>query len=442
MANASSYFASLSSRILLSAVLLVLVMVPSLALLLNSVVEQQLQQASDDEMVALNYGILAVAEVDNQQLFMPDQLPDPNFNLADSGQYAVISQGQNILWQSQSMLAGDMPSALPTPPLGNSEFSQLMFKDSNYRSHSFTVSFVSDEQEFQLTVHIFKDLTPLQQRLAVFQQKLFLWGTVTLAVLLLLQFVYLKWTLSPVRRLRREVIKVEKGEQNQLNGDYPTELQQVAEQLNGLIKSLHHQQKRFANALSDLAHSLKTPLAVLATNDKLDASVNRQLSSMADIIEHQLKRAQSSGQIGWHVSVNISETVEKLVRTMNKIYADKELQIEQHLDSNASFKGDQRDLMEMLGNLLDNACKAANKNVRISLSQGSGTIIAFEDDGVGIAPEQQQAILKRGVRADSYDSGHGIGLAIVRDLIDSYGGTLHISDSEQLAGAKFEIHLP
>ncbi|MDN3653085.1 ATP-binding protein [Thalassotalea ponticola] len=441
MASRRNYLQSLSARVLMSAVLLVLVVIPSLAWLLNKVMHQQLLQASDDELMALNYGILAVAEVEQQNLFMPSQLADPNFNLIDSGQYAVITQDQSILWQSQSLLSSEFVEQLPAPALGQSQFSQFNYQGRLHRSHSFTVSFVAADTSFQFTVHVLKDLTTLQQRLQQFQNTLLLWGAIALAILLVLQFIYLKWALSPVARLQREVGKVEQREQSQLGQNYPIELQQLANQLNSLINSLQHQQKRFANALSDLAHSLKTPLAVLSTNKSIDTSANKQLTTMADIIEHQLKRAQSGGQMSWHVGVNIADSVQQLVRTMNKIYADKQLQINTAVNERLMFKGEQRDLLEIIGNVLDNACKAANKQVLISLVDQQGMKLTIEDDGPGIDEPMRQAIFERGIRADTYQSGHGVGLAIVRDLVDSYGGDLTITRSNALGGAKFTIRL-
>jgi two-component system sensor histidine kinase PhoQ len=158
------------------------------------------------------------------------------------------------------------------------------------------------------------------------------------------------------------------------------------------------------------------------------------------IVEHQLKRAQSAGQSSWHLGVQVNQVVEKLITTLAKIYRDKHFNFIVNVESNAIFKGDEADLMEILGNVLDNACKAARQNVEINtVSCGNKLTIEIADDGDGIDPSQKDVILSRGGRADTYQAGHGIGLAIVNDLVKSYQGQLTINSSRNLSGAAFTL---
>lgn len=246
------------------------------------------------------------------------------------------------------------------------------------------------------------------------------------------------WTLKPLSRLTKELVGIEKGEANELQENYPQELEQVTTQLNTLLHTEQNQRKRYRNALSDLAHSLKTPLAVMQSHPDLSVSSVEQLTSISQIIEHQLKRAQSAGESSWHLGVSVKPVALKLISTLEKIYRDKALLIDAELAEQAIFKGDEADLMEILGNILDNAYKAAKGRValRVSIEQQQ-LVIAISDDGVGINQSQQQAIFNRGNRADTYQKGHGIGLAIVKDLVDSYQGSLEISTSSTLQGALF-----
>ena len=163
-----------------------------------------------------------------------------------------------------------------------------------------------------------------------------------------------------------------------------------------------------------------------------------QISLINNIIEHQLKRAQSAGESSWHLGIAVNPILDKLIASLKKVYQDKPLHFTVKAEQVALFKGDEADLMEMLGNVLDNACKAAKSEVMVAIkSNNEQLIITVEDDGVGIAPSQKQAILARGTRADTYHAGHGIGLAIVRDLVNSYQGQLSISTSTSLGGAAF-----
>ena len=165
--------------------------------------------------------------------------------------------------------------------------------------------------------------------------------------------------LKAVKYLTLELENVEQGKQNSLEQTYPIELEQVTTQLNTLLSTEQNQRKRYRNALSDLAHSLKTPLAVIQSQPALAQDTKEQITNISNMVEHQLKRAQSAGESSWHLGVSIEETANKLVNTLNKIYRDKQLKLSVNIQEKALFKGDEADLMEILGNLLDNACKAA-----------------------------------------------------------------------------------
>ena len=192
--------------------------------------------------------------------------------------------------------------------------------------------------------------------------------------------------------------------------------------------------------MSDLAHSLKTPLAVIQSQHDLTQGSNEQLQRINQIIEHQLKRAQSAGESAWHMGINIQPVIDKLLSTMNKIYFDKNIIFHNAVDKEASFKGDEADLLEILGNLIDNACKACKQHINIDVKHGDNKlIITISDDGAGINNNLQADILNRGTRSDTYQQGHGIGLAIVRDLVESYQGQLTIGNSSSLGGAEFTL---
>ena len=457
---------------MLSAGLMILLVLPLIGFTLSNAFEQKLTQSIQRELSAYSYAILALAEVEDNQLLMPEQLLENQFNVAQSGLYATISKHAPIksrltaplvnkvnsfksstLWQSNSLLGMTAPNKLVTPEVGQTDFSRkkltnLQSDENNHFVYSITVSFTTYKNnvsnDFPITINIIKSLTDFEQVLAQFQQQLWSWLLVLMLLLVIVQVFWLLWTLKPLRELKQELQDVEQGNLLCLEKNYPVELSQVTNQLNLLLATEQGQRKRYRNALADLAHSLKTPLAVIQSQSELNDSSQQQLGVINNIIEHQLKRAQSAGESSWHLGVNIDEVLDKLLNSLAKIYHDKSLSFNkiypEKKDKRAIFKGDEADLLELLGNILDNACKAATSSVMVEVKlKNEALIITIADDGTGISDVMQEQILQRGMRADTYQQGHGIGLAIVRDLVTSYQGELNIGQSNQLGGAEFTL---
>ena len=446
-------FKSLKARLIASALLLVLIVLPIIGMTLSDAFRQQAISSIKNELSAYSYSILAVAEVENNNLVMPEQLLENQFNVIQSGLYALFasknyrrSQGisknsNHIIWQSESFLGLTLSEQLPVPEVGQSDFSRIDIDSKPHFVYSFTVSFSEQQKNIPLTLYIIKDESDFLVVLKQFKDQLWLWIWLLMILLLVIQIAWLMWTLKPLRVLKAELTLVEQGEALELSENYPTELSLVAKQLNMLLATEQNQRQRYRNALSDLAHSLKTPLAVIQSQEGLSSSSQEQLERINQMIEHQLKRAQSAGESSWHLGVEIAQVIEKLTKTLEKIYRDKSLNFICKLDEKAIFKGDEADLMEILGNLLDNACKAAQQDIQITVQQtDKELIIKVADDGSGIPAEQRAEILQRGTRVDTYQQGHGIGLAIVRDLVASYQGQLTIGQSA-LGGALFIIQL-
>lgn len=444
IAQIKVWFNSLQARVMVSALLMILIIVPSLAIILNNAFSEQVQSSIQNELNASSYAILALAEVDDQQLQMPELLLNNQFNASGSGLYALITQqvgsNQHTLWSSSSFLGLTPPERLPTPAIGESRFSNQIIDTKKHLVYSFTVSFIQQQQTFTVTLHVIKDQSDFVQMIAKFQKTLWTWLGFIMAVLVVLQFVWLKFTLKPLGKLQKELKQVEQGNKQQIEQQYPLELARVSKQLNTLLTAQKNQRKRYRNALSDLAHSLKNPLAVMQSQGNLTTSSLQQLSIMNKTIEHQLKRAQSGGETAWHVGIKIAPIAEKLVNSLHKIYRQKQLAINVNIDERAIFNGEESDLFEVLGNLLDNACKAAKTTINLKVTQNESQLsLTISDDGEGISEALRDNILQRGTRADTYQQGHGIGLAIVRDLVASYQGDLSITNSPELGGALFTI---
>lgn len=443
---------SLKTRLISSTLLLTLIFLPLVGVGLNDAFRKQIETATENELSAYVYSILAVAEVEDRQLEMPEVLLEDRFNLIQSGLYALIILGDNsdqsdakrgefdstLGWQSNSLLGLEIPSTLPRPEPGGYRFSSHFFDQSDHLIYSFSAVFEQPDGDFPLTLHIIKDQRDIQRQIEVFRQELWTWLLLLMGFLALVQLSWLMWILRPLKSFETELAAIQGGAATQLSGSYPAELQSVSSQLNQLLTTERKQRKRYRNALSDLAHSLKTPLAVIQSQADLNKSSQEQISTIDNIISHQLSRAQSAAGSAWHLGTEVSPVAEKLRRSLAKIYADKALSIGVTIDDQAVFKGDEMDLTELLGNLLDNACKAAEAQVLLRVLNSDKKLeIMVEDDGDGITQSQADELMKRGVRADSYDQGHGVGLAIVSDLVDSYDGEVMISRSEKLGGARF-----
>jgi two-component system sensor histidine kinase PhoQ len=271
-------------------------------------------------------------------------------------------------------------------------------------------------------------------------------------VLLAVQGAILRWGLAPLRQVAREINEIESGRRAQLEATYPRELRSLTTNLNALIESSNRHLKRYRNALEDLAHSLKTPLAVMQSTIETEASIeelrgtfSKQLERLRRTVEYQLQRAVASGRTALMAPISVQSVAEKLVESFQKVYAETPRSFELWLDGAVQFYGDEGDLMEILGNLIDNACKCSRQRVRISgyvmperSARRSAVVLAVEDDGPGIPVEERAAVLERGVRGESGSAGQGIGLAVVRDLVvDVYGGSLNFETSS-LGGARVE----
>jgi two-component system, OmpR family, sensor histidine kinase PhoQ len=461
----SIFSRSLKARLIVSGLLFVLILLPIIGFALNDAFKEQMYASAKEELSAYMYSVLAITEVEQGQVSLPDELLENRFNLVNSGLYALVSAPSNhdkldqlllrhkprLVWSSASFQGQEKPYRLPKPALGQVYFSDLMIGNKPHLIFSFSANFAStvningadlkSPSSFPVTIHIIKDKRVLQTQINAFSAKLWNWLWVILLVLLAVQLSWLLWTLKPLARFTQELNQVEQGQGTQLSQDYPQELKVVAKQLNGLLRNEQNQRQRYRNALADLAHSLKTPLAIIQSQQDLSASSQEQVANINRIISYQLRRAQSAAGSAWHLGVKVQQVTEKLCRTLGKIYPS--INIQCHIDSEVVFRGDESDLTEMLGNVLDNACKAARKQLRLTvLASERQLVIHIEDDGDGISDDKQSSIFERGVRADTYQQGHGIGLAISRDLVISYQGRLDVSHSSYLGGAKFSFSFP
>lgn len=268
-------------------------------------------------------------------------------------------------------------------------------------------------------------------------------------VFMLFGFFYVRRAVAPINRLRDRLLAVHRGTEERVGGDYPSEVRPLVDDLNTLLDERERRVSRAIAKAGDLAHGLKTPLAVLAYESQqvriagqteLAQAIEQQVEIMRRQVEYHLAYARA-GTPSAGARTPVAASVEGLVRALRRIHSGRELRFEIAAPS-LDFAGRREDLEEMLGNLLDNACKWAKGAVRLSGSELNGRlVILVEDDGPGIEPKLREVVMQRGMRADEAGSGSGLGLSIVRDLAELYGGAVEL-ESSSLGGLRARLVLP
>jgi len=398
----------------------------------------QLLSSTEQKLEVHMYSILAEVQAKGEQVGLSNNLLPPDFYRPDSGLTAFITSENNLLWQSDSSINLQFEPPMHQILPATHEFVLMEQHQKKFWVLSFAVLFDLGDATLPITIHVVQDDALMQEPLQSFRNTLRQWFLGKAAVLVLLSLLAYYWTTRPLSLLDREINKLEQGEQQQLQGQYPEELQKIKEDLNLLLASQNRQKQRYRHHLSDLAHALKTPIAVLKTSKLSEQpELREQLDRITAMIEHQLKRAASSGQDIWQKQITVRPLMDKLEAALAKIYRNKGLTIELQCLPNTSFKGDETDFMEILGNLMDNACKACHHKVKVT-AFGNPLQLDVEDDGPGIPEHKMSELFQRGTRLDTYQEGHGVGLSIVSELVKSYSGEMQISRSP-LGGARFVI---
>jgi len=449
---------SLSGRLLASVSLLLCLFfgltIAALDLVFRDLSERSIGELLDAQLVAL----LAASETDDHGNVQPaGPLAETRLRQPGSGLYAVIRREDGtLIWRSPSLLGHEFSLGSPVAP-GTRRLERHKL-EANAELMALTAGIdweieAGKSRPFVFTVAT--SLAPYEAQLQRFRQQMFGWFLGLLLLLLGSLALLLRWALRPVRQIEREISEVESGARALLSTDQPRELRGIAANMNALLVSERRRVERYRNTLGNLAHGLKTQLAVIrsALDPETDATrrntlINQQVDRMDAIVQHQLKRAAASGgTVVGQAAVELGPLLAELRTAMSKVYGHKDLLIEVTSADNARFAGDRGDLFELLGNLFDNACKWCRGHIRASTSRlidemGRPRLrITVEDDGAGIAMDDRNRILERGARADEQMDGQGLGLAMVREIVELYDGTLEIGDSA-LGGARIDVLLP
>jgi len=434
---------SLRGRLLVAASVVLAAFLGLTGLTLDGAFRDSALTSVQSRLQAQAYMLLGAADLDSfGRLALPQTLPEARFSTPDSGLYAdaMDSQG-NLVWRSPSLLGMALPFFPAVRNAGETQFAPLDASDDTpLFVMAFTVNWEISPNQYQLyTFRVAETQWEFLDQLWSFRQGLWGWLLAATCVLLAVQGLILHWSLKPLRRVAAEVKDIETGQRTELSGGYPEELLPLTANLNVLLRQSRAHLERYRNALADLAHSLKTPLAVLrgtlengSPPEELHHTLGEQLERMNRTVDYQLQRAAAAGRIALSAPLPVAPIARKILDSLAKVYASRAPRLSSEIAPATVFYGDEGDLLEILGNLADNACKWCRRHVvmRAYPADRDGRaelVVEVEDDGPGIPPEQAPLLLGRGQRADPTIAGHGIGLAVVRDLVEEvYYGRLDI----------------
>ena len=452
---------SLSTRLILSSAAVALVLLLAAALLLATLFQTALERNFDARLRAVLDSLLAKVEVSPVGAPVLDtQLADTRFSLPLSGWYWQVkpvgpAELEDLASESllEKRLANDPAVLTKRDSEGIANFYSTDSNGTQLRGMEQVFKLPGSKTDFSFLVA--GNFDELKDEIAAFRQALFAILALLGAGLMAAIFVQVKFGLKPLQRLQTSLSMIREGKSEKLEGEFPDEIQSVAEELNQLIESNAAIIERARTQVGNLAHALKTPLSVLANEANahqgvLAAKVMEQTHVMRDQVSMYLDRARRAARAqGLGAVTEVQPVLDGLARTLQRIHRDKDLEITVHCDPGLKFRGEKQDFEEAVGNLLDNASKWARKRVEVTAEVGKATAIqgrvwltlVVDDDGPGLPAEKRAEALKRGRRLDESKPGSGLGLSIVTETASMYNGSL-VLDNAPLGGLRVMLKLP
>ena len=431
---------SIKSRMMLTSLIVLVSFMILTVIALERAVEKRMLKAEENNLQALMYSILAAVDRDASGLSITvsdTRLFESALFDSSSGLYAIFYDKKEEIWRSLST-EQDFERAVNLAP-EELRFSQLKYAGQPWFQQAFSIRWPNVHDKLSLyELVLWKSADDYYAQFNRFSQTLWLWLVITIALLLVLMWLVMYWSLRPLRLIGEEVQAIENNQKRRFDSNYPTEIKPLTQNLNLLLQREEHQMQRYRNALDDLAHSLKTPLAVIqgltdkstGWSEEDSKTLQEQNHRMNQIVSYQLQKAAMVGGESMATPINLSKLLEKTVSALRKVYKNKGVAIELRSNLTSQLRMDESDLLEILGNLIDNACKYGSQQVRIEAIQQLDTIVlCIEDDGAGLKTEQLDKMLTRGMRLDQTQEGQGIGLAVVNDIVDAYDIAMAFSQS-------------
>jgi two-component system sensor histidine kinase PhoQ len=449
---------SIHFRLLFSSIFSTLIFVLLTAWFIETTYRDAITQQIKQHLDLAIDPILRETEILNGEIVTPDAIGLSLFDSLSSNTFAIIYQNRTLVWISHS---GRLVE--PVPSTDNSTCCQLgevYFSTTDLTHHSMELITlqkgvgweVDNKTVVNFTVAIYQSSDQYHEIIQDFRTQLWGWLSTIIFVLFIALIIALRWAISPINHISNQINDIKSGKRNTLTGQFPVELQSTVTGLNELLEQEGILKERYRNSLSDLAHSIKTPLAGIknmADQTNKNRVMLECINRIQQSIGHHLHRSTFIINKEMHSNIDVTKPLNRLISALEKVYIDKHIEVEINISNPVVlFKGDIADFLEVMGNILENAFKYCRNKVRITLSQHVYATddkqpicqLSIEDNGPGISPEQRLVILTRGNRADTQKEGQGIGLAVVIDILTQYDGTIEISEG-QWGGASFNIRL-
>jgi signal transduction histidine kinase len=446
---------SLAARLVAGAALLSSLALAATGWGLSALYRDAVQRGLDAELSVVVDGVTSGVRAERQgALDMPLPLADPRFSRPLSGRFWAIydddgSQPElrsRSLWDEAPPVSPDLRKAALADP-GATQFDTATGPEgAPYRLAVRSVRLETRDQPILIVAGA--DRRPVDR-----DADRFAWtvaaALAALAVgLILAVLIQVRVGLAPVRQMQAGLAAIRSGARDRLDEEAPSELAPLARELNALLRHNQEVVERARTHVGNLAHALKTPIAVLvnegrATGGPLGELVERQATTMSRQVDHHLKRAAAAARAeALGARTPVRQVIEDIVRMLSRLHGRRGVAISADVSGDPVFRGEREDFEEMIGNLAENACKYGGGAVRVAASAGpDGLLVAVDDDGPGLSDAERVEALKRGRRLDQSAPGSGLGLDIARDIAEAYGGRLLLSESS-LGGLKAELLLP
>lgn len=409
---------------------------------INNLIEEQLV----DQMQQEGESLLAGTHFnESDELIIDAKYISNAYQRPFSGHYYVVStnaqsQTSRSLWDVN----------IPVEPLNQGQH-HITFIEGPERQPLLAVSYGYQKHGHVITITVAENLAPIKSSIKQFQWMYAGVSLLGLLALLLIQRLIILNALKPLQQVKESISKLISGEELKIANNGPEEISPLIEELNRTLASVQNKSKRSRESLGNLAHALKSKLTLLnqvaeKQEMKKIPALRKQIyiatESINHHIERELKKARLMGNIHPTQRIDLAIETAQLVTTLHRIYNKKEINITWDISPNATFDGDREDLLEMLGNLLDNACKWCKHHVSLTVVKNETITFIIEDDGPGCAEQELEMLVQRGFRADESTPGSGLGLAITKDIAQSYDASLTFSQSTRLGGLCVKVSFP
>jgi len=444
---------SIKSRLTLVSMIVLVIFMILTAIALERAVLKRALEAEEDRLQLLIYSLLAA--VDRNRMGMSitiahERLFESSLMTKDSGLNALLyNDRREVIWQSRS-ITQQFPDIEPLQA-GDWQFQILENSNRPYFRLAFAMQWPDIRDRLQrYDVVIWQDASSYFEQRDLFRQTLWTWLIVTILLLLAVMYLVMVWSLRPLKQVGEEIEAIEDRRQTLFESPYPREIRPLTENLNILLNREKYQRERYRNAMDDLAHSLKTPLAVLkgfSRKQQLDGSevktLREQIDRMNQIVSYQLQKATSISAGEIFPPIALEPMVNKVLSALEKVYLDKAIKAELQMADALFVRMDEGDCLEVIGNLLDNAFKYGKSQVVVQAQMNaSGKIqLHIEEDGEGLDSSRIDDMLNRGTRLDEVREGQGIGLAVVADIVRTYNIEMTFAASS-LGGLSITLIFP